>query len=127
MSANPARPPLVTLTEEERARALARYRLLQPHLEGGVALTAVARAHALPLRTAQRWVTRYRQDGLAGLVRHARTDRGKSRRCTPQLTQLIEALALRTPPRPPRLCTNKSPPLRPSRAGSSPAIVRSMR
>ena len=47
MSANPARPPLVTLTEEERARALARYRLLQPHLEGGVALTAVARAHAL--------------------------------------------------------------------------------
>ena len=98
MSANPAPPPLVTLTEEERVRALARYRLLQPHLEGGVALTALARAHAVPLRTAQRWVARYLQDGLAGLVRHARADRGKSRRCPPQLIQLIEALALRKPP-----------------------------
>ena len=98
MSANPAPPPLVTLTEEERARALARYRLLQPHLEGGVSLTALARTHAVPLRTAQRWVTRYRQDGLAGLGRHARADRGKSRRCPPQLIELIEALALRRPP-----------------------------
>src|SRR2546428_8146039 len=98
MSANPARPPLVTLTEEERARALGRYRLLQPHLEGGVSLTALARTHAVPLRTAQRWVTRYRQDGLAGLGRHARADRGKSRRCPPQLIELIEALALRRPP-----------------------------
>ena len=66
MSANPAPPPLATLTEEERVRALARYHLLQPHLEGGVALTTLARAHAVPLRTAQRWVTRYRQEGLAG-------------------------------------------------------------
>jgi putative transposase len=98
MSANPAPPLLATLTEEERARALVRYHLLQPHLEGGVALTTLARAHAVPLRTAQRWVTRYRQEGLAGLVRHARADRGRPRRCAPQLMQLIEALALRKPP-----------------------------
>jgi putative transposase len=91
-------PPLVALTEEERAEAVARYRLLQPHLEGGVSLAPLAKAQAIPLRTAQRWVTRYRQDGLAGLVRRARVDRGKSRRFPPTLTQLIEALALRTPP-----------------------------
>ena len=44
----------------------------------------------------QRWLARYRADGLAGLGRAARADRGRSR--FPELLRLlVEGLALRTP------------------------------
>jgi transposase len=100
MSAKPTSrvTPLTALTDEERARALARFRLLQPYVEDGVPLARLARQQGMALRTAQRWLQRYRQHGLAGLVRQTRADRGHHRRLTPELAQLIEGLALRTPP-----------------------------
>jgi putative transposase len=91
-------PPLTALTDEARTRALARFRLLQPCVEDGVPLARLARQQGMALRTAQRWLQRYRQHGLAGLVRQTRADRGHHRRLTPELQQLIEGLALRTPP-----------------------------
>jgi putative transposase len=90
--------PLTALTDEERARALARFRLLQPCVEEGVPLAQLARQHGVALRTAQRWLQRYRQQGLAGLVRQARADRSRHRRLTAELAQLIEGLTLRIPP-----------------------------
>ena len=60
-----AEPTVVTLSETEREQALARFRLLQPYLDGQTSLSAVARKHSIPLRTAQRWVARYRTHGLA--------------------------------------------------------------
>jgi putative transposase len=90
--------PLTALTDAERARTLARVHLLQPCVEDGVPLARLARQHGVALRTAQRWLQRYRQHGLAGLVRQTRADRGHPRRLTPELAQLIEGLALRTPP-----------------------------
>ena len=62
-------PPLAAWSPEERTRALERYRMLQPCVEHDVPLTHVARHHGLPLRTAQRWLARYRRDGFAGLAR----------------------------------------------------------
>ncbi|MEA2595266.1 MAG: putative transposase, partial [Thermomicrobiales bacterium] len=50
----------------------------------------------LPLRTADRWVHRYRQDGLVGLVRRRRKDAG-THRLPPALQDLIEGLALQRP------------------------------
>jgi putative transposase len=51
----------------------------------------------VPLRTVERWLARYRRNGLAGLA-HRRRDRGQ-RRCVPaELTAAIEGLALRKPP-----------------------------
>jgi putative transposase len=91
-------PPLATLSAAERARALERFRLLRPCLEDGVPLRRLAQQHRLALRTAQRWVERYRQHGLAGLARRPRGDRGFHRRLRPELQHLIEGLALRTPP-----------------------------
>ncbi len=87
---------LVGLSEAQRALALERYALLQPHLDDGVPLACVARAAGVPLRTAQRWLARYRADGLAGLVRGPRADRGR-RRMPTELLGLIEGLALRKP------------------------------
>jgi putative transposase len=90
-------PPLSTLSEEEGAVALTRYRLIQPSLEQGVPLAQVAKHHGLVLRTVQRWVARYQAHGLAGLTRRVRTDRGHSRSLRPELKDVIEGLALRKP------------------------------
>ncbi|MEX2501766.1 MAG: Mu transposase C-terminal domain-containing protein, partial [Trueperaceae bacterium] len=59
-------------------------------------LTRLARTEGIALRTAQRWVQRYRAQGLAGLARRPRADRG-TRTFPPDLIRLIEGLALRTP------------------------------
>lgn len=86
-----------SLTEAQRLQALERHTLLRSHLQDGVPLTAIAREQSVPLRTLQRWLTRYRQDGLAGLVRQPRDDRGR-RHFPDELIALIEGLALRRPP-----------------------------
>ena len=84
------------LTDEARSRALARFRIIRPFLEDGVPLTQVAREQGLVLRTARRWVDRYRREGLAGLARKERGDKDKRKLAAP-LRQLIEWLALRKP------------------------------
>ena len=90
---------LTALSEAQRAAALARFRQLQPALEGGVPVAAVARALGLSVRTAQRWAARYRRAGLVGLARPRRIDRGQSQ-LPGVVCELIEGLALRRPRRP---------------------------
>ena len=90
--------PLAALSPRERARALERYRILQPCVEHHVPLTHVARHHGIPLRTAQRWLAQYRREGLTRLGRRQRSDRHQPHGMHPELKQLIEGLALRTPP-----------------------------
>jgi hypothetical protein len=75
--------PLAALSPQERTRALERYRMLQPCVEHDVPLTHVARHHGMPLRTAQRWLARYRRDAFAGLARRERRDRGIHTDCPP--------------------------------------------
>jgi putative transposase len=88
---------LAGLPEARRRRAIERYDKLRPHLERGVPLKRVAEETGVPLRTAQRWVSRYRRGGLAGLSRTARADRGKSRRLSDDLRGYAEGLALQRP------------------------------
>ncbi len=85
-----------SLPDEARSRALARFHTIRPFLEDGVPLTQVAREHGVVLRTARRWVNRYRKEGLTGLARKERGDKDK-RKLTPALQQLIEGMALRKP------------------------------
>ncbi len=91
-------PDLAALPEATRQGALERFRLLRPFLEDGVPLPALAREHHRSLRTLRAWVARYRAQGLAGLARHPRADRGVGRRLTPELEQFIIALAVQRPP-----------------------------
>jgi putative transposase len=86
------------LSEAARQQAMARYQIIQPCVERGVPLSEVARHHGVALRTARRWVQRYRAGGLAALSRTRRAGHGIPRRVTPDLTQRIEALALQPPP-----------------------------
>ena len=89
---------LTELTDRERTAAMGRFQVLRPFLEEGATLTAIARQHAYPLRTLRRWVQRYRAEGLVGLVRVPRRDRGTRRRLPPVLHQYVEGLALQRPP-----------------------------
>ena len=89
---------LAGFSEARRRLAFDRYRKLRPHLEQDVPLTRVAAEAGLPLRTAQRWVSRYRRFGLAGLSRAVRADQGKRRRLSDELRHLTEGLALQKPP-----------------------------
>ena len=84
---------LAALGEGEREQALARFKILQPFVEGQATLSAVARQQDIPLRTIQHWASRYYKYGLAGLARKRRADRGQ-RRVEPELQQLVEGLAL---------------------------------
>ncbi|HEY6798240.1 MAG TPA: Mu transposase C-terminal domain-containing protein [Kineosporiaceae bacterium] len=78
-------------------QALARWQVLRPHLDDGVALVRAAQEAGVSPRTAQRWLARYRESGLAGLARAERADSGR-RSFPDELVALIEGLAL-TPPR----------------------------
>jgi putative transposase len=93
----PGRTVLAALTEEQRARAMQRWRILQPHIEEKVPLPAAAAAARVPVRTLERWLARYRDGGLTGLARSPRSDRGR-RKLPGELVALIEGLALRRPP-----------------------------
>ena len=75
---------------------MARFRLLQPHLENGIPLARIARDQGIVLRTAQRWLRCYRAQGLAGLARAPRADRG-TRTFPSDLVRLIEGVALQLP------------------------------
>jgi putative transposase len=90
------RAPGVVLADADRARALERFHLLQPALEAGVPLTHLAATEGIALRTLERWCSRYRRDGLAGLVHQPRSDRGR-RHLPTEFVQLIEGLALSRP------------------------------
>src|SRR4051812_16057927 len=90
-------PSLTALSEAQRERALERFQTVRPFLEEGIPLARVARERGIILRTLQRWVVRYRHEGLAGLARKGRSDRGK-RQPPHNPREAIEGLALKKPP-----------------------------
>jgi putative transposase len=82
---------LAGLAGEARRRALNRFHLLQPHLDNDRPLKAVAAA-GIPCRTAQRWVSPYRQFGLAALARKKRTDTGRHREISARLKEAVPGM-----------------------------------
>src|SRR2546430_5070284 len=73
--------PLTALSGDQRAQAHTRFTIIRPALEDGVTQAQVARTHDISKSTIQRWVKRYRKNGLAGLAdAQVRSDKGKSLR-----------------------------------------------
>lgn len=80
------------------AKAVAqRLAFLCPHLNDGVPLVDVAADAGIPIRTARRWLARYRKGGPAALERPKRPEAGT---CTfpIDLIELIEGMTLQKPP-----------------------------
>lgn len=89
-------PTLAERTDSQREQAMARFRVLRSHTERGVPLARAAQAAGVGLRTVERWLAQYRADGLAGLVRQTREDRGQ-RMLPAEAVELIEGLFLKKP------------------------------
>lgn len=90
--------PFAALPEDRRREAMARLAVLRPTLDDEVPIARAAAEAGVPLRTAQRWLARYRRDGVQALARPLRCDAGR-RRLRPELVALIEGLGLRRPRR----------------------------
>jgi putative transposase len=71
--------------------------MIDPYLEGARTLASVAIEADITLRTAQRWVERYRKDGLASLARREGVDQGVKRVISDRMLETIEGLALERP------------------------------
>ena len=84
------------VNEQQRKQAMARFAVLRPYLEDDVPLTRAAGEAGVPIRTAQRWLARYRHGGLVGLARPTRRDAG-AHRSPADLVALVEGIALKRP------------------------------
>jgi hypothetical protein len=87
---------LAGLSDDQRRRAMDCFAVLGPHLDDDVSLAAAARYAGVPIRTAERWLARYREAGLAGLVRPIRSD-ARLPRLPVDLVTLIEGMGLKRP------------------------------
>ena len=88
--ADKTKPVVAGLTEEQRRLAMERFAVLRPHIEDDVPLARAARSAGIPVRTAERWLARYRQKGFVGLVRLNRID-ADARRLPADLVALSRA------------------------------------
>jgi putative transposase len=73
--------------------------VIRPCLEEGVSQAEQVRASGVALSTLQRWISQYRKDGLCGLAKQPRADRGTRRNLSEEVIKLIEGLALSKPRR----------------------------
>ncbi len=94
--ARETKPVAAALTESQRHLAMERFAVLRPHLEEDVPLTQAARHAGVTVRTAERWLSRYRRTGLAGLARPARSD-ADGHRLPADLVAFIEGMGLKKP------------------------------
>ncbi len=87
---------LTAFTTDQRREAMARFAVLRSHLDNDMPLSQAADEAGIAVRTAQRWLARYRANGLAGLTRSIRSDAGHRKLASP-VAELIEGMALRKP------------------------------
>jgi putative transposase len=85
------------MSDSATDEALRRYRIIRPFLHDRTPLTVISRQSALPLRTLRRWASRFHCQGIKGLTRQPRADKGTLHSLPPAQKQLIEALALAKP------------------------------
>ena len=78
-------------------KAIARFRLLEPHLEEGVPLARIAAECGMSERTLRRWLTAWRTNGIQGLERTRRSDAGAARKLAPDMEAHVRDMATRRP------------------------------
>lgn len=88
---------IAELTESQRQNAHKKYHLIEPYLNGTFNLNDIAKNKNIPIRTLNLWLKKYRQNGLLGLARKPRQDRGNTRKCGQDLVEVIEGLYLKNP------------------------------
>lgn len=77
-------------------KVMGRLAFLRVHLHDGIPLASAAREAGIPIRTARRWLARFRDAGPAGLSFKPRSDAGE-RKTRRELVELIEGMAFTKP------------------------------
>ncbi|GGG08822.1 MULTISPECIES: Mu transposase C-terminal domain-containing protein [Cysteiniphilum] len=90
-------PTIAELSESQRQDAHKKYQLIEPYLNGSTKLNDLAKNKNIPLRTLNFWLKKYRQEGLHGLARKSRQDKGNTRKCDQNLREVIEGLYFKNP------------------------------
>ncbi len=83
---------LVQLTDDERDNATQKYKIIEPYLNDEQTLNLVAENKFIPVRTLGLWIKKYREQGLVGLARRTRCDKGLPRLYAPTLQKTIEGI-----------------------------------
>jgi len=68
--------PLISYSEQKRAEAMDKYKIIQPYLSGIHSMKWISQERSIPYRTLQWWVQKYTAHGLKGLIRKKRKDMG---------------------------------------------------
>lgn len=82
----------------KKLSSLERYKIIQPILENDVSSTEISKLTGIPSRTLRYWVKKFQEEGLAGLERKSRSDRGIYKSISPEMVELAIGLALQKPP-----------------------------
>jgi putative transposase len=88
---------LTELTDEERKHAFSKYKIIEPYINNQETLKLIARRNNIPRRTLSLWVSKFITQGLAGLSRQVRSDKGIGRKLDKSIAEIIEALYLQQP------------------------------
>ena len=77
--------------------AIEKYRIIDPILRAEVTMVEVSAEFGIPTRTLRYWKKQFLDQGLSGLERKIRSDRGQYRRISDELLQLTQAMVLQKP------------------------------
>jgi len=87
-----------TMNKTKQFSALDRYKVIRPFLEKQTTLANLATTNNINVRTLRRWIRQYKADGMKGLERKTRKDKGSHYNLSEVQQQIIEALVLQKPP-----------------------------
>ena len=85
------------MEKPQTSSAFEKFRILRPYLEDNVALSKLEKLHGISLSTLKRWSRNYRENGLTGLERKQRLDKGERKLISHELEELVEALRMNRP------------------------------
>lgn len=88
---------LTELTEEKRDYAYGKYKIIESYINNQETLKAAVLQHNIPRRTLNFWISKYKEQGLVGLSRKSRCDKGIGRKSDKSIMEFIEALCLHYP------------------------------
>lgn len=80
---------LASYSEEQRLKALKKFRLLQPYLKKENPLSKVSEENDISTRTLRKWISYYKKSGLVGLIAKERSDKN-SMKISKDLCKIIK-------------------------------------
>lgn len=64
------------MSKQQTLSALDKFQIIRPHLEQGISLSEISKEKELSPKTLKRWLKNYEVNGLKGLERKQRSDKG---------------------------------------------------